>query len=84
MSRVGGRLESALDLAKERLLAHDPEHPLVVNRPPSPVELLGDPTISVARKLEYYPLYGVPQLDILGGFLLGVRALVVPGATHLE
>jgi len=43
--------------------------------PSSPVEFLGDSTITVARKLKHYPLYGVPQLEILGGFLLGARAL---------
>jgi len=65
MGRVGGRPETTLELAQKRLLAHDREHPLVVDRPASPVKLSGDPTVAVAGELQHDVLYGVPQIEIL-------------------
>src|SRR5215207_4197179 len=84
MSRVGGRHETALYLAQKRFLSHDPQDPLVVHHPSSPIELLGDPAIAITRELQNDPLNGVPQLDVPLGFLFGGRALVVPGATHTK
>ena len=79
VDRVGAHLEAAPQLAKQRFLSHDPQNPLMVDGPAAPIELSGDPTVSVARKLQNDSLHGVAQFDICCvGFLLWSWTLVIP------
>jgi hypothetical protein len=51
MCAIRGPNPSVPRLAKESSLTHHPEDFLMINRDPFPVQLGGDPTIAIARKL---------------------------------
>jgi hypothetical protein len=44
-------IDAPLELAKERLLPHHPQHPLVVDRPALTLESLRHAPVAVAREL---------------------------------
>src|SRR5215203_1495228 len=83
VSRVGGWHKTAPDLTQERLLAHHPQHSLVIDFEASSVKLDGNPTVAVARELQDDPLYGISQIEVLPRLLFGRHGLlVVPRAAH--
>jgi hypothetical protein len=73
-----------LQLAEQGFLAHDAQHPLVVDRPAVTLQLLGDAPIAVARKGQDDVLDRVSQRDIVCRDRLQQRVRVVPRAPDPE
>ena len=59
---VGGHLEAALKLAKERFFAHHAQNALMIDLPTVSLKRLCDSTISVAGELQNDPLDGIPEI----------------------
>src|SRR6266567_2848724 len=62
--RAVGRLRPPpLQLTQQALLAHDPQHPLAVDVPALALQMLGYPPITIAGKLQHYPLHRCAQRE---------------------
>ena len=54
--------EAAFELTQKRFLSHDPQDPLMFDRPPSSLQFPAAPAVAVSGELQYHPLYGASQL----------------------
>jgi hypothetical protein len=52
MMRIGGMHKMPFEMTQQRLLAHDPKHPFVVDFPFSPLQRMSHPPIAIARKIQ--------------------------------
>ena len=60
VGRVGGEYEAPFELAQQGLLAHDAQHPLVIDWSPArPAQRMGHAPVAVARKVEHDAFDGV-------------------------
>ena len=64
VTRVGGDHESAAPHAEQVVLAHHPQHALVVDLEAAPLQLGGDSSIAVGRRLQRDLLHLVADLHL--------------------
>lgn len=88
MCGIGRYQLELLLMAKQLLLAHDPQYALMVNRIAAIPKFCCDPPVAVIRKLQSYLLNLIIQIQIIiiicGDRLRSLQPLIVAAATYFK